>query len=75
MSTAEMERMCLFLKKVFFPLISAYLSKKISFVMFQWAEVLSYDAFSAFEEAGLDNVKVWTANFYTSKTYWCLCHP
>ncbi|KAJ9699379.1 hypothetical protein PVL29_008128 [Vitis rotundifolia] len=24
---------------------------------YQWAEVLSYDAFSAFEEAGLDNVK------------------
>lgn len=35
--------------------------------MFQWAEVLSADAFSAFEEAGLDNVKVWTADLYTSR--------
>lgn len=26
----------------------------------QWAEVLSADAFSAFEDAGLDDDKVWS---------------
>lgn len=28
------------------------------FIILQWAEVLSADAFSAFEDAGLDNIKV-----------------
>ena len=31
----------------------------------QWAEVLSADAFSAFEDAGLDDIKVYTI----AKTY------
>jgi hypothetical protein len=37
-----------------FDLFISYLSKLRSLI-FQWAEVLSFDAFSAFEEAGLDN--------------------
>jgi Zn-dependent oligopeptidase len=32
--------------------------KLVSFLCAQWAEVLSADAFSAFEDVGLDNEKV-----------------
>jgi len=37
-----------------------YLYLMVNLCVMQWAEVLSADAFSAFEDAGLDNNKVLT---------------
>lgn len=42
----------------------------VNLSVMQWAEVLSADAFSAFEDAGLDNDKVYFFSFCSGA---CLC--
>lgn len=44
----------------FSPFLHCFLCNlKMEVLILQWAEVLSADAFSAFEDAGLDDSKVW----------------
>lgn len=61
------ETSCLSFAHTKFPVLIFYLTSTDANILMQWAEVLSADAFSAFEDVGLNNDKV-----FDVLPFWCI---